>query len=162
MKYYKKDKGKKQWDLPDLHLWSPTEWMACTFNMAGEELWSVQYERYVGLFKRLSKYSELVVRPEFSTGNRFHYHGLIKPKDYNTIIPLMKVLNEVKVSYTYNISPINDSIIWYLYCIKDRHFMKPWMHKYKKEYKMTSKSIEGIPQRMGSTLYEDLTKYLDK
>lgn len=169
MKLYSKAKN---WQKPphfiaDIHEFSPNQWLALSISISGEDLWHVQYARYVALFQRLAQYAMFELRPELSTSLRLHYHGIIKPKSYSKVIGLLTLLNDMKSHYTYSVNKIDDSIVWYLYCIKDRHIMKPFIQSTKNEkgtrrtYKLSSGNITLIPSTSGATIHEDFSKYFD-
>jgi len=91
------------------------------------------------IYKLLSPNTTYKLRPEISTKSTIlHFHGVIKfnksiniPAFYYHTIPLLKEY------CTFTIKPISDHE-WYLYCIKSRHIMKPYLCHLKLPYKIYS------------------------
>lgn len=130
---------------------------AFTINCGYDELHINLLERYVSVFKLLSKYCVIEMRPEFSKKMKLHYHGTIRLKSYACILPFYTLLMDLQKHYTYAMKPIID-YEWYLYCIKQRHIMKQWCRGVKKPYKITNTWFEkaNIVRYFGHSLKSDL------
>lgn len=84
---------------------------------------------------RQLNFCDVELRPELSSGNRFHYHGYLWIKD-----KIRFISNDLQylIKYgTYCIEPITD-VEWSMYIRKDRHLMIPFLHEMKLKYKISS------------------------
>lgn len=68
---------------------------------------------------------------EHSKGSRIHVHGWFQFKNYNDILPFLGIINEYirDDSIQVEIDSIKDFWIWYIYCTKQQHIIKPLINK---------------------------------
>lgn len=75
------------------------------------------------------------VYPEISTENQnWHVHGYIIFKDQFEIMNFYLNIAQLKSKCSFKIRTIDtgdfiDAIQWYMYCKKQKHIIKPWIHK---------------------------------
>jgi len=93
----------------------------------------------------LAKYSVFELRPEFSTkSTKLHYHGTIEFTSSKALCSwYFHKIPELKEQCTFTIVPITD-YDWYLYCIKQRHHMKPYFQSVNLPYKINNNTLQKI------------------
>lgn len=75
------------------------------------------------------------VYPELSTENQnWHVHGYIMFPSQFHIMDFFLNITQIKALCTFKIRNIDtddfiDAVQWYLYCKKQKHIIKPWVHK---------------------------------
>jgi uncharacterized protein YvpB len=89
--------------------------------------------------------STFKLRPEISTkSTRLHYHGTITFHSHKHLVAFyFHQIPKLKDNSTFSIKPIQD-YEWYLYCIKQRHHMKPYLAYTNLPYKITNKTLQLI------------------
>lgn len=134
----KENFGKQKFDYPKLEDLNPNVTYALTISPAPVYQKNSMFENYEFLrallkdnFDGLCQYT---LRPEISTkSTHFHVHGDIKFTSSNNIFKFyaFKIKN-LKDFCTFTIKPIMktdpiESIQWCLYCLKQRHIIKPYL-----------------------------------
>lgn len=110
---------------------------AFTINASDDSsIYPTMFERYENAMLNLYKaglYYDLY--PEYSNSMKLHFHGYVWFKDYKKLIPIFKILNDLKNSFTYTMKEIHD-YQWHVYCLKSRHIMQPWSKKQLRPYRL--------------------------
>jgi hypothetical protein len=71
---------------------------------------------------------EIQLRPELSTKRQFwHWHGTLLFPKYVDVVTFYRNISRLKNICTFTIKPIDCYWQWYLYCIKQRPFLKPYI-----------------------------------
>lgn len=137
--------GKDKYDYPKLEELVPKRDYALTLNIAPHYQKNSFYENYIFLMEMLgdlvSPFAKFKLRPEISTKSTlFHVHGTLNFLSYSKILQFYAFgIKRLKEFCTFVIKKI-DNYDWYLYCIKQRHIIKPYLletYKYKIPYKIT-------------------------
>lgn len=77
---------------------------------------------------------------EISTKSQnYHYHGLVKFMNYNNILNFYDQLPQYNDDYQIEIDSIEHMYMWYVYCHKQKHIIKPICHHYMVEYSLKTK-----------------------
>lgn len=129
--------GKSKFDYPKLEALSPNVTYALTISPAPVYQKNSLFENYDFMQQLLKDNFDGVcqykLRPEISTkSTHFHVHGDIKFTSYDNIFKFYAYnIKRLKDFCTFTIKPIDDYSQWYLYCIKQRHIIKPYIqHTY--------------------------------
>jgi len=103
------------------------------------------YIAHMDILQLLIPYCTFVLRPEISTkGTRLHYHGVIRFDSSTLLVAFYyHIIPKLKDQCTFTIEEVRD-YQWYLYCVKSRHHMKPYLTHAKLHYKLTNNSISNI------------------
>lgn len=88
------------------------------------------FESYIDLEDDIAPLlkGRIQLRPELSTQTqRWHWHGTLEFLHYLDIVYFYMNLPKLKAICTFTIKNIDKSYEWYLYCIKQRHILKPYI-----------------------------------
>jgi len=141
--------GKDKYDYPKLEDIVPKRDYALTINIAPHYQKNSFYENYNFLMDMLTDlllpFAKFKLRPEISTKSTlFHVHGTVNFISYSKILQFYTfTIKRLKEFCTFTIKKI-ENYDWYLYCIKQRHIIKPYLaetYKGKIPYKITHLNV---------------------
>jgi len=141
------DKNSKILPLEKLHV---GQFYALTINPALQLTGDFPQVRFREVIKEVLKYitpnlmGDVVLRPELSTKKQnIHFHGWIRFRTDHSILRFYMNLSKIMEKCQIEIDTIGNFMIWYLYCVKQRHLMKPLFNQIGEQYKIISLNRQG-------------------
>lgn len=118
---------KEAWTFPSLEDLHTGERYALTIHP--KDMSDSYYEFHHNLHSTVLKYfPHYYLLPELSTKNqRWHVHGTCWFNSGFEIVQFYKHIKDIKEECTFCLKKIEEPVQWYLYCIKQRHLVAPYL-----------------------------------